>query len=62
MVYPHTIYETDYSMQKIHRFTFDTQEITRKSTYDLWCLKLIVEDESGNKNEIRGITGLMYTI
>ena len=55
VVYPHTIYETDYSMQKIHRFTFDTQEITRKSTYDLWCLKLIVEDESGNKNEIRGM-------
>lgn len=55
VVYPYTIYETDYSMQKIHRFTFDTQEITRKSTYDLWCLKLIVEDESGNKNEIRGM-------
>ena len=50
--YPYTIYETDYSMQKIHKFTFDTQEITRKSTYKNWGLRLIVEDEYGNKNEL----------
>ncbi len=56
-VYPYTIYETDYSIQKIHKFTFDTREITRESTRNCWHLKLIVEDEYGNKWEQWGMNG-----
>lgn len=56
-VYPYTIYETSYSMQKKHEFTFDTREISRKSTRDLWELKLIVEDEYGNESEYSRMEG-----